>query len=102
MISCILFTLYLAVSGLPAGTIPAQQPNADAVYAQRADLAKARQAADLWEQQLRANAADFNAAWKLARAKFWLGGHASANERKMFLESGIAAGRAAVAQDRKS
>ena len=91
--------MYLAGSGVPAAaTSPAQQPNADALYAQRSDLAKARQAADLWEQQLRANGADFNAAWKLARAKFWLGGHATPNERKTFLEAGIAAGRAAVAQ----
>ena len=75
-----------------------QQPDPDALYALRGDLAKAKQAADIWDRQLRSNGADFNAAWKLARAKFWLGGHASQSERKTFLEAGIAAGRTAVAQ----
>jgi len=90
--------LYLAGSGGPVHERSVQQPDPDALYAQRGDLVKARQAADIWDRQLRSNSADFNAAWKLARAKFWLGGHGSQSERKTFLEAGIAAGRAAVAQ----
>lgn len=73
------------------------QPSADALYAQRADLASARRAAAVWEERLRANGGDFEAAWKLSRARYWLGGHASEKERKTFLEAGIAAGRSAVA-----
>ena len=41
--------------------------------------------------------AAFDAAWKLSRADYWLGGHAPAAERRAFLEQGIEAGRAAAA-----
>ncbi|MEO6212695.1 MAG: TRAP transporter TatT component family protein [Vicinamibacterales bacterium] len=106
MTSCI-FVLYLATSGtlsagvsthlrgtLSPGSIA--QTDADVLYAQRGDIASARRAAEIWAQQLRNTPADFDAAWKLARARFWLGSHANENERKAFLESGIAAGRAAA------
>ena len=90
--------MYLAGSpGLPPPALP-QPGDADTLYAQRGDLSKARRAAEIWDQQLRRNGADFEAAWKLARAHFWLGAHASENERKTFLEQGIAAGRIAVTQ----
>ncbi|CAN5856723.1 hypothetical protein BH18ACI5_BH18ACI5_08200 [soil metagenome] len=85
--------MYLA--GSPVSPPPG---DADALYAQRADFSKARNAAELWDQQLRKNGADFDAAWKLARARFWLGTHANENQRKAFLEQGIAAGRIAVTQ----
>ena len=90
--------MYLAVSA--ASPLPAlpQQAEADALYAQRGDINKARRAAELWEQQLRANGGDFDAAWKLARARFWLGTHAAEGDRKTFLEQGIAAGRVAATQ----
>ena len=74
-----------------------QSQDPDILYSQRADLASARRAAEIWAGRLHANAGDFEAAWKLARARYWLGGHAAENERKTFLEGGIAAGRAAVA-----
>lgn len=67
------------------------------MYGQRENLGAARQAADLWAQRLKANAQDFESAWKLARTYYWLGGHAPEQERKAFLESGIAAGRTAAA-----
>jgi tetratricopeptide (TPR) repeat protein len=75
----------------------AQSP--DALYADRANLASARQAAAAWTSQLAANPASFEAAWKLARADYWLGGHAPEAERRQFLEQGIAAGRSAIALD---
>lgn len=90
--------MYLASSSGPIAASPPPQADADALYAQRSDLTKARAAAGIWDRQLRANGADFTAAWKLARANYWLGGHAGQNERKTFLEAGIAAGRTAVAQ----
>ena len=40
---------------------------------------------------------NFEAAWKLARADYWLGGHAPEAERRGFLERGIDAGRKAAA-----
>jgi tetratricopeptide (TPR) repeat protein len=70
---------------------------ADRLYADRANLASARRAADLWAAVLRADPRDFDAAWKLARADYWLGSHAPENERRRFLENGIDAGRKAVA-----
>ena len=77
------------------------QADPDALYAARTDLAKAREAAAIWAERLRGNPKDFEAAWKLARARYWLGGHAPEGERKTFLEEGIAAGRAAVALEPK-
>jgi tetratricopeptide (TPR) repeat protein len=99
MISCIVL-LYLSVLGAftTAAHVDIEQPpaDADALYRARADVESARRAADMWTGRLRANPSDFEAAWKLARADYWLGGHAAQRDRKSYLEAGIAAGRAAV------
>jgi tetratricopeptide (TPR) repeat protein len=98
MISCI-FVLYIAVSSswaFGSAQATALDDNPDALYAQREDLAAARRAAAIWAQRLQQHPGDFEAAWKLARAWYWLGGHAPEQERKELLEEGIAAGRAAV------
>ena len=100
MISCILI-LYIAASGVLGGPGRAagQQPapaDPDALYADRANLASARQAAAIWADRLRADPKDFEAAWKLSRARYWLGGHAGDAERKAVLEAGIQAGRTAA------
>jgi tetratricopeptide (TPR) repeat protein len=73
------------------------QADPDALYARRDDLSAARQAEEIWAARLRADPGDFEAAWKLARTRYWLGGHAPASERRAALEAGIEAGRAAVA-----
>ena len=67
------------------------------MYAQREQIASARQAAAIWAQRLKTDARDYEAAWKLARAHYWLGGHAPEAERKQFLETGVEAGRSAAA-----
>jgi tetratricopeptide (TPR) repeat protein len=85
--SCIVL-FYISAAG-------AQAP--DALYADRANLASARRAADLWASALAADARNFDAAWKLARADYWLGGHAADAERRAFLEQGIEAGQKAAA-----
>lgn len=95
MMSCI-FVLYLALS---AGLVAQDAPNADALYADRQNLESARRAEAIWAQRLQQNPRDFEAAWKLARTRYWLGGHAPQPERKALLEAGIAAGRAAVSVD---
>ena len=46
---------------------------------------------------LASDATNFEAAWKLARADYWLGGHAPEAERRAFFEQGIDAGRKAAA-----
>jgi hypothetical protein len=105
MISCIL-VFYLAVSPAPGaarqnGDRGPQTADPDALYAARTDLAKARDAARIWAERLQKNPKDFEAAWKLARTRYWLGGHAPEAERKTLLEEGIAAGRTAVALEPK-
>lgn len=74
-----------------------QASDPDALYAAREDLAKAREAAAVWADRLQKAPRDFESAWKLARARYWLGGHAPEAERKGLLEAGIAAGRTAAA-----
>ena len=114
MMSCIL-VLYIALFAVPAGANPSRMPPAgspavrvaarvqdasdadpDALYAKREDLASATAAADIWAARLQKRPDDFEAAWKLARARYWLGGHAPQTDRKRLLEAGIEAGRAAV------
>jgi hypothetical protein len=67
------------------------------LYAGRANLESARRAADIWTAALAGEPKNFEAAWKLARADYWLGGHAPERERRAFLENGIEAGRKASA-----
>ena len=71
--------------------------SADALYADRANLASARRAADVWSAALASDPRSFDAAWKLARVDYWLGGHGPDAERRRFLEAGIDAGRTAAA-----
>jgi tetratricopeptide (TPR) repeat protein len=73
----------------------------DALYAQREDPAKARQAANAWAQRLKANPKDFESAWKLAKALYWLGGHGPEAGRRADLEAGMAAADTAIALDPK-
>src|SRR5262245_31069051 len=95
MISCIL-AFYIAVSGVPALlSQPAQAADPDALYAHRDDLASARRAEAIWAERLRASPKDFDSAWKLARARYWLGGHATGTDLKTIYEAGIEAGRTA-------
>jgi tetratricopeptide (TPR) repeat protein len=70
--------------------------NPDLLYAGRDQLANARQAADIWEARLSANSRDFDSAWKLARACYWLGGHVPADEQRQQYERGITAATRAV------
>src|SRR4029079_16660091 len=60
--------------------------SADALYADRSQLASARRAADLWAAALAADPRNFDAAWKLARADYWLGGHVPDRERRAIYE----------------
>ena len=88
----------IAVLPLLAATLQSSgSAEADRLYADRASLASARQAVDLWKAALQQNSHDFEAAWKIARADYWLGGHGSESERRCFLEAGIEAGRVASA-----
>jgi hypothetical protein len=80
---------------------PAAGEAPDVLYAKRDDLDSARRAEAVWAERLKSNPRDFESAWKLARARYWLGGHAPAAERKTLFESGIAAARSAAALEPK-
>jgi len=71
----------------------------DRLYADRAQLASALEAAAIWEARLEGGGRDFDAAWKLARACYWLGSHVPADARRRQYERGIEAARRAVAID---
>ena len=90
----ILVSAVIAVSAAHAWE---QTDTADALYAKREDLGSARRAAAIWSERLLKDPRDFDAAWKLARAHYWLGRHAPPAERRGILEAGIQAGRSAAA-----
>ena len=89
---------FIALAVLLASQAPLAAQDADQLYANRASLADARKAAAIWQQQLTANVSDFTAAWKLARASYWLGGHLETEETRLAaFETGMDAARKAVA-----
>jgi tetratricopeptide (TPR) repeat protein len=67
----------------------------DRLYADREHLQSAIDAATVWESRLKTNAKDFESAWKLARASYWLGGHVAEDARRAQYERGIEAARQA-------
>lgn len=78
--------------------LAAQVPSpADALYARREDPVAARHAADLYLAQHRESPRDFVAAWKLARAGYFLGTQGPTQEQRRWLETGLAAANDAVA-----
>jgi hypothetical protein len=93
-------TIQSRVTNAPIAIAQEGSSDPDTLYARRDDLASARQAADIWQTRLQQNPKDFESAWKLARAQYWLGSHAPEGERRAFLEQGVAAARAAAAIER--
>jgi hypothetical protein len=96
--SCIcIFYISLSV----AAVVAAADDEADRLYADRANLASARRAADLWRPVSAGSGVEaFVASWKLARADYWLGEHVPEAERRKIYEEGIAAGQRAIALQR--
>jgi tetratricopeptide (TPR) repeat protein len=107
MMSCIVVFYLLAFSravpspewqAAPTTTPSVQNDTAepDALYSKRDNVAFAQQAATIWQARLQKNPNDFDSAWKLARATYWIGTHAATADRRPALEHGITAGRAAA------
>jgi tetratricopeptide (TPR) repeat protein len=84
---------------LIAGATPPHQvaKDPDRLYAERENLKSALEAAAIWEARLSKDKEDFEAAWKLARACYWLGGHVAEDDRRQQYERGIEAATRAVA-----
>ncbi len=74
----------------------AAQQTPDALYADRESLESAMLAAEAWERRLEDDPLDFDAAWKLSRARYWLGGHVTRADRTSQYEAGIAVARRAA------
>src|SRR5688500_13988123 len=73
-----------------SGALHAQE-DPDQLYRARADVTRARAAASLWEARFAADPRDFESAWKIARAMYWIGGHDAPAARRPALERGVAA-----------
>jgi len=93
----VLALLFAAQAFQLTSTLYAQAADPDALYKDRETIAKAQQAEQIWADRLAKDPKDFVSAWKLAKARYWLGTHAEEKSRKPYLEAGIAAGRAAIA-----
>ena len=93
-----LLLLVVCSAGLVAAPAQAPAPAADPdqLYDAREVPASARAAADAWTARLAGTPDDFNAAWKLARAAYWLGSHVPDRERRAEYERGLDAGRRAI------
>ena len=76
-------------------SLPAQA-DPDALYRDRVNLASARQAVEIWEGRLKATPGDFESAWKISRATYWIGKHESREAGRRTLERGTEAGRLAA------
>src|SRR5262249_45941637 len=107
MMSCI-WVFYLLLScvppALPPGSTAVQTPITStgesvdpyAIYAKREDIPSAQQAAKIWQSRLQQKPTDFESAWKLARASYWIGTQGPEAQRRSTLEQGITAGRTAT------
>jgi tetratricopeptide (TPR) repeat protein len=88
--------LAIVIACFAAAPVVAQSASGgdpDALYRQRENLANAERAASIWAA---APDTDFEAAWKLARAYYWLGTHQGKNQQRRTLELGVRAGERAV------
>ena len=86
--------MYISVAAAQA---PSTVQSPDVLYSDRVNLDSARRAAALWAVDLAQNPQSLDAAWKLARAYYWLGTHAPDSERRPLLEKGVDAGQKAAA-----
>src|SRR5690349_6200140 len=87
--------------GVPATPAPAlgadPKAQADDFYSQRADVMKVRQAIIVLRQALTANPSDYEIAWRLARANYYLGTHSPDDtETERAFRDGTEAGKVAV------
>src|SRR5829696_1144895 len=98
--SCIALALYVMVLGTPALAARAQPevtPSPDALYARREEAGMAARAAEAWAARLTATPNDFEAAWKLSRARYYIGTNGAVAGRRAAFDAGMTAARTAIA-----
>jgi tetratricopeptide (TPR) repeat protein len=93
--------LLLSPSAADARQTLAPSEDPDRLYDRREDLTSAERAASIWAARLAEDPRNFEAAWKLARAAYWLGAHVPEARRRSEYERGLAAGRQATAIEPK-
>ncbi len=87
----------LAAAPCSAASRNAAASDADALYRDREHLASAQKAGEIWAARLHASPTDYEAAWKLARVRYWLGEHEPGSPGAAQYNAAIEAARAAVA-----
>jgi len=102
-IVCVLLALG-ALAALPAlAQTPSASPliqEGDELYAQRGDLAKAKEARAKYEAALAGKEDDYGASWRLARVLYWIGDHTRTNDaKKPIFQQGIEHAKRAVELD---
>jgi tetratricopeptide (TPR) repeat protein len=102
MLPAVRLLMLVLAMGLSARVAAGQAgDDPDRLYSEREDMAKAAAAAGIWQRRLASNPGDFESAWKLARACYWLGSHVAPVDRRAQLDRGIEAARRAVAASPK-
>jgi tetratricopeptide (TPR) repeat protein len=92
---CLCLCLAAAAAAAGAGEMIAK---GDALWDQRGQEGKARQAAEMYQAALQADPKSEEAAWKAARAWYWVGDHAQGEDAQIAaFEQGIAAAEKAIA-----
>lgn len=90
-------TLQSQAPALAAEDQPAED-RAVVLYAGRVSPANAQVAAAMWQERLVRDAGDFEAAWRLGRAGYWLGEHLPTQSARLAaFETGMDAARKAIA-----
>ncbi len=92
-----LYVMVSCISVLDARGQDEVTSSPDALYARREEKGFAARAADAWAARLAATPADFEAAWKLSRARYYIGTNGDVERRRASLDVGIEAARTAIA-----
>jgi len=93
---------FLALSSFPVLSAPAQEgktlvQQGDELYAERADLAKAKEALEKYRTAYVSKEDAYGGSWRMARVHYWIGDHtADKVEKKRIFEQGIYYAKKAV------
>jgi len=89
----LLITIVLCV---PAHALQLTDEDPDELWANREEFPSAMQALKVWDQRLKADSDDFESAWKLARACYWIQPRVSARDADRERKRGLDAARRAI------